>query len=185
MLDNDWVEAIVALPTDLFYNTGIETYVWLLTNRKAKARRGKVQLINASSERFWKPMRRSLGSKRREIPEDARKEIVRIYARMLNGNGEYGEFSKIFTVSDFGHREIRVERPLRLSFQVTPERIARLKLEKPFLKLDPSDQAALITCLQSEMAETLYRNRDQFEKDIATALKGTGIKIGPPVKKTI
>jgi type I restriction enzyme M protein len=185
MLENDWVEAIVGLPTDLFYNTGIETYVWLLTNRKTKARRGKVQLIDASSERFWKSMRRSLGSKRREIPEEARKEIVRIYARMLNGNGEYGEFSKIFTVSDFGHREIRVERPLRLSFQVTPERIARLKLEKPFLKLDPSDQDALVTCLQSKMAETLYRNRDGFEKHIAKALNGAGIKIGPPVKKTI
>ena len=117
MLENDWVEAIVALPTDLFYNTGIQTYVWLLTNRKPKVRRGKVQLIDASSERFWKPMRRSLGSKRREIPEESRKEIVRIYARMLNGNGEYAEFSKIFNVSDFGYREIRVERPLRRSFK--------------------------------------------------------------------
>jgi type I restriction enzyme M protein len=69
MLENDWVEAIVALPTDLFYNTGIQTYVWLLTNRKPPVRRGKVQLIDASGERFWKAMRKSLGSKRREIPE--------------------------------------------------------------------------------------------------------------------
>ena len=78
VLENDWVEAIVALPTDLFYNTGIQTYVWLLTNRKSNGRRGKVQSIDASSERFWKSMRKSLGSKRREIPEDARKEIVRL-----------------------------------------------------------------------------------------------------------
>ena len=185
MLENDWVEAIVALPTDLFYNTGIQTYVWLLTNRKTKSRRGKVQLIDASSERFWKSMRRSLGSKRREIPEDARKEIVRIYAGMLNGNGEYGEFSKIFLVSDFGYREIRVERPLRLSFQVTPERIARLRLEKPFVKLDPAEQVALITCLERTIPTDIYRNRGGFEKALAKGLKSSGIKISPPLKKTI
>ena len=66
MLENDWVESIVALPTDLFYNTGIQTYVWLLTNRKPAERRGKVQLIDASGEQFWKSMRKSLGEKRRE-----------------------------------------------------------------------------------------------------------------------
>jgi type I restriction enzyme M protein len=185
MLENDWVEAIVALPTDLFYNTGIHTYVWLLTNRKPKPRRGKVQLIDASSERFWKPMRKSLGSKRREIPEDARKEIVRIYARMLNGNGEYGEFSKIFDVSDFGYREIRVERPLRLSFQVMPERIAQLKLEKPFLKLAPAEQQDIIGCLEEKVSNAVYRNRDGFEKALAKALKNSGIKLDPPVKKAI
>ena len=135
MLENDWVEAIVALPTDLFYNTGIQTYVWLLTNRKPTARRGKVQLIDASGERFWKSMRKSLGSKRREIPEAARKEIVRIYADMLNGNGGSAEFSKTFDTTDFGYREVRVERPLRLNFQAAPEGIERLKAEKAFLKL--------------------------------------------------
>jgi type I restriction enzyme M protein len=185
ILEKDWVEAIVALPTDLFYNTGIQTYVWLLTNRKAKARRGKVQLIDASSERFWKAMRKSLGSKRREIPEHARKEIVRIYARMLNGKGEYGEFSKIFDASDFGYREIRVERPLRLSFEVTPEHIARLKLEKSFLKLELAEQNAMIACLESKMPTNIYRNGDEFEKVLAKALKGAGIKISPPVRKVI
>jgi type I restriction enzyme M protein len=185
MLEKDWVEAIVALPTDLFYNTGIQTYVWLLTNRKPKARRGKVQLIDASSERFWKPVRKSLGSKRREIPEDARKEIVRIYARMLNGNGEYGEFSKIFDVAEFGHREIRVERPLRLSFAAIAERIALVKLEKAFLKLDAAEQDAIIVCLESKMPTTVYRNRDNFEKVLTKAMKSSGIKTSPPVKKVI
>ncbi|MGH6865532.1 MAG: type I restriction-modification system subunit M, partial [Methyloceanibacter sp.] len=127
MLENDWVEAIVALPTDLFYNTGIQTYVWILTNRKPKARRGKVQLINASGERFWKSMRKSLGSKRREIPEDARDEIVTIYADILNGNAGESEVSRIFDTTDFGYREIRIERPLRLSFQATPERLDQLR----------------------------------------------------------
>jgi len=185
MLENDWVEAIVALPTDLFYNTGIQTYVWLLTNRKAKPRRGKVQLIDASSERFWKSMRKSLGSKRREIPEEARKEIVRIYAKMLNGNGEYGEFSKVFRVADFGYREIRLERPLRLSFQVTPERIGRLRLDKTFLKIGSTEQEAIIACLESKLPTTLFRDANEFEKILAVALKGAGTKIGQTIKKSI
>jgi type I restriction enzyme M protein len=185
MLEKDWVEAIVGLPTDLFYNTGIQTYVWLLTNRKPKARREKVQLIDASSERFWKSMRRSLGSKRREIPEEARKEVVRIYARMLNGTVEYGEFSKIFDVSEFGYREIRVERPLRLSFQVTAERISNLKLEKSFLKLEQTEQVAILDVLESMTRTDIYQDRDVFEKDLSKGFKASGIKISPTQRKSI
>ena len=151
MLENDWVEAIVALPTDLFYNTGIQTYVWLLTNRKPTPRRGKVQLIDASGEQFWQSMRKSLGSKRREIPEAARKAIVRIYAEMLNGNGECGEFSKTFDTAAFGYREVRIEQPLRLNFQAAPERIERLKAEKAFLKLDAAVQTAIQETLGSRL----------------------------------
>src|SRR5690606_25426131 len=136
MLENDWVEAIVALPTDLFYNTGIQTYVWLLTNRKEAKRRGKVQLIDASGDRFWKPMRKSLGSKRRFIPDDAREVIVHILHEMANGGGEWADVSKIFDTQDFGYREIRVERPLRLNFQTQVERVDRLRSERAFLKLD-------------------------------------------------
>ena len=104
---------------------------------------------------------------------------------MLNGNGEYGEFSKIFDVADFGYREIRVERPLRLSFQATPQHIARLKVEKSFLKCDPAEQDAIIACLESNIPTKVYRNRDEFENALAKALKASGIKISPPVKKTI
>ncbi len=185
MLESDWVEAIVGLPEDLFYNTGIQTYVWLLTNRKPKARRGKVQLIDASSERFWKSMRKSLGSKRREIPEDARKEIVRIYARMLNGGGDYGEFSKILDVEDFGYREIRVERPLRLSFQVTEERIEQLKIEKLFLKLGPSEQSTIIKCLETKVPTKIYKNQEQFEEVLTKALKDSDAKVGQSIRKAI
>jgi type I restriction enzyme M protein len=185
MLENDWVEAIVALPTDLFYNTGIQTYVWLLTNRKSNDHRGKVKLIDASSERFWKSMRKSLGSKRREIPEDARKEIVRIYAEMLNGNGEHGEFSKIFDTTDFGYREIRVERSLRLNFQATPERLARLAEEKAIIKLDTAERDELLVALASHLPSEVFRNRDAFNKALGKALRGAGIKIGTPVKKAI
>jgi type I restriction enzyme M protein len=142
-------------------------------------------LIDASSERFWKAMRKSLGSKRREIPEAARHEIVRIYSEMLNGGGPFGEFSKIFDREDFGYREIRVERPLRLSFQVMPERLEALKAEKSFQKLGPSEQEDLMACFESRLATTAFKNRDAFEKAVGKALKGAGIKIGPPVKKAI
>ena len=185
MLENDWVEAIVALPTNLFYNTGIQTYVWLLTNRKPPARRGKVQLINASGKQFWIAMRKSLGSKRREIPDEARTEIVRIYAEILNGNGECGEFSKTFATTDFGFREVRVERPLRLNFQAAPERIERLKVEKAFRKLDANAQAAILETLDSRLPSTLFTNREQFDKALTGALKANDIKIGAPVKKSI
>ena len=184
MLENDWVEAIVALPTDLFYNTGIQTYVWLLTNRKPKERRGKVQLIDASGERFWKSMRKSLGSKRREIPEDARHEIVRIYADFLNGEGGESDVSKIFVTTDFGYREIRIERPLRLNFQASEERLARLDGQKAFAKLDAEDQAAIRVALAT-LPGDLFTNRDAFLKELNKALKAAGLKLRVPVKKAI
>lgn len=184
MFENDWVEAIIALPTDLFYNTGIQTYVWLLTNRKPTNRRGKIQLINASGEKFWKPMRKSLGSKRREIPEDARADIVRIYEGFLNGGSSEGDVAKIFDVTDFGYREIRVERPLRLNFQASTERIARLASEKVYARL-PEDEREKIKVALLTMGNTLFTNREAFEKVLAKALKAEGVKIAGPVKKAI
>lgn len=184
MLENDWVEAIVALPTDLFYNTGIQTYVWLLTNRKPKNRQGKIQLIDASSERFWKSMRKSLGSKRREITDEARAEIVRLYADFFNGESGQDDVSKIFNTTDFGYREIRVERPLKLNFQVSAERLARLAEQKPFARLDEADQAAIEAAIQA-IGDQLFTNRDVFEEELSKALKTTGLKIGAPVKKAI
>lgn len=184
MLENDWVEAIVALPTDLFYNTGIQTYVWLLTNRKPAERKGKVQLIDASGERFWKSMRKSLGSKRREIPEDARHEIVRIYAEFLNGGSGESDVSKIFATEDFGYREIRVELPLKLNFSVDPERLDRLTAQKAFAKLEPGAQAEI----RSELAkidDKLFTNRAEFDRSLTAALKQAQIKIGAPIKKAI
>jgi type I restriction enzyme M protein len=187
MLENDWIEAIVALPTDLFYNTGIQTYVWLLNNRKPPERRGKVQLIDASSERFWQSMRKSLGSKRREIPEEARHEIVRIYADMLNGEGseDWSDYSKLLNTTDFGYREIRVERPLRLNFQASPERLVQLADEKAFQKLDERERQKLIDALSGHLPTTLFTNRDAFEKALNKSLQGAGLKPGAPVKKAI
>src|SRR5690625_1940318 len=185
LLENDWVEAIIALPTDLFYNTGIQTYVWLLTNRKPPERVGKVQLIDASSERFWEPMRRSLGNKRRQIPETARRQIVRLYADMLNGTGdadEWGDYSKVFATTDFGYREIRVERPLRLNFQVNDERIERLAMVKAFQNLKESEQEAIVAALRT-MPDTLFKNRDTFVSELDAALDAAGLMLRAPVRR--
>ena len=183
MLENDWVEAIVALPTDLFYNTGIQTYIWLLTNRKPEGRRGKVQLIDASGERFWKSMRKSLGSKRREIPEEAHAEIVRTYAGFRDGDGE-GEVSRIFDTVDFGYREIRVERPLRLNFSVDPDRLDRLVAQRDFIKLEDDDQTQIRSALMG-IDDKLFMNRVEFEKALASTLRDAGIKVNTPVRKAI
>jgi type I restriction enzyme M protein len=185
MLENDWIEAIVALPTDLFYNTGIQTYVWLLTNRKRKERRGKVQLIDASGERFWKPMRKNLGSKRREIRDDARETIAHIFHEMANGGGPWAEVSKTFDTTDFGYREIKIERPLRLNFQASVERIERLKLAKPLLKLDPAEQDDVLNVVTNRLSDALFKDRRSFEAALTKAFKGAGVKIGAPVKKAI
>lgn len=184
MLENDWVEAIVALPTDLFYNTGIQTYVWLLTNRKPSARQGKVQLIDASGERFWASMRKSLGSKRREIPDAARDDIVRLYEGFLNGRSGECDVSKIFSTTDFGYREIRVERPLRLNFEASEERIARLADEKAFQKLSEDEREEIEVVLLG-MGGARLTSRSAFEKALTKALKAEGIKVAAPVKKAI
>jgi type I restriction enzyme M protein len=185
IIENDWLEAIVALPTDLFYNTGIQTYVWLLTNRKTKSRRGKIQLIDASNERFWQPMRKSLGSKRREIPEVARQEIVKIYHEQLNGGSGWGEFSKIFDVAEFGYREIRVERPLKLNFQSSEERLAILRQDKTFIKLAKNEQAELIELLSVDPLKKLITNYNDFEKALKKFLKNISFKLSAPLKKAI
>jgi type I restriction enzyme M protein len=106
IIENDWLEALVALPTDMFYNTGIATYIWLLTNHKAPARRGTIQLIDATT--FCQKMRKSLGSKRKELGPADIARIAGLY-RAFAAN----EHSKIFDNADFGYRTITVERPLR------------------------------------------------------------------------
>ena len=117
ILENDWLEAIIALPTDLFYNTGIGTYIWVLSNHKDALRKGKVQLIDASA--MHAPMRKSLGSKRKYLSDEQIAEIAKRHEAF-----EDGPNSKIFATTDFGYRRITVERPLRLRFFVTPDKLA-------------------------------------------------------------
>jgi type I restriction enzyme M protein len=124
IIENDWLEAIVALPEQMFYNTGIGTYIWFVTNRKEKRRKGKIQLLDARE--FFVPMKRSLGDKRRKIGEgkegepDQIADIVKLYGRFKDGDN-----SKIFDNTDFGYTRVTVERPLRLRYQMTLEDKAR------------------------------------------------------------
>lgn len=111
VLENDLVEAIIGLPTDMFYNTGISTYVWILSNRKPEARKGKVQLIDASS--FWQKMRKSLGSKRKELSDEHIAEITRLFGNFIEAEKDGAPISRIFKNEDFGYRTITVERPLK------------------------------------------------------------------------
>lgn len=184
MLENDWVEAIIALPTNLFYNTDIQTYVWILTNRKHESRRSKVQLIDASSGCFWKSMQKSLGNKRREIPDKARRKIIEIYQKQLNGEAGWGEFSKILATTELGYREIRVERPLRLSFECTEKRLETLKRDKAFGKLSESRQQELLQRLVMLPKQT-FKSREVFKAELKKALEFLSFNLTAPVKKAI
>jgi len=170
LLQNDLVEAIVALPTDMFYNTGIATYVWILSNHKAVARQGKVQLIDGSQH--YAKMRKSLGSKRQYITEDQISELVRLY-----GSFEQTAQSKIFPIDAFGYRRITVERPLRLNFQTSAERIAKVLEEKALQRLDSAALQQLLAALQTMDAGQLHRNREQFSKLLKKALAVHGVSL--------
>ena len=193
IIENDFLEGIVALPNDLFYNTGIATYIWILTNRKnddilnGPIRKGKIQLVDATS--FFKKMRKSLGSKRNEISKKHIEEITRIY-----GDFKEGEYCKIFDNKDFGYLKVTIERPLRLNFQISEERIENLYSESAFSKLYDEDkvqelelekekmtikkkdfktleklyegkelQDNILSVLRENISDKLYKNRDEFE----------------------
>lgn len=178
LLQNDLVEAIIALPTDMFYNTGIATYVWVLSNHKAAVRQGKVQLIDGS-QHFAK-MRKSLGSKRQYLTEDQIDELVRLYGRF-----EETPQSKIFPVEAFGYRRITVERPLRLNFQVSSQRIEKVLEEKAIEKLEAPARQRLIEALQTMDASLLHRNREQFSKLLKKTLSAHDASPSTPELKAI
>ena len=178
IIENDWLEAIVALPTDMFYNTGIATYIWIITNQKTNQRKGKIQLIDATE--FHSPMRKSLGSKRKLISDEQIKTITQLF-----GDYEEGEKSKIFDNTDFGFHRITVERPLKLNFQTSPERIEMLKQVKAFAKLKETDQAEIIGALESLDARKVYKSRDEFLKALKMAIKDAGVDVKTPMLKVI
>ena len=188
IIENDWLEGVVALPDQLFYNTGIYTYLWIVTNRKAKQRRGKVQLVNAAS--FFKKMRKSLGNKRHEVCEPQRDEITRLY-----GEFKEGEHVRIFDNEDFGYRRITVERPLRVNFAATPGRLAALEADSAFQALAASkkrkdkkaaeaeiaagrkQQQAILQALKPLGAEGVVKNREAFTEKVKAAFKRGSVKV--------
>jgi len=191
IIESDMLEAIVAMPEQLFYNTGIATYVWIVTNRKLPERKGKVQLVNAVS--FFKKMTRSLGNKRNEISNDHIETITEIY-----GDFQKNEYCKILDNEDFGYWRIAVERPLRLNFQFTPDRIERLKADRAFKMLASSsrgsqmvmkglreDQQAILDMLSGMDSARVYKNREESTKVLKRRIKASGVQVSRSVFKAI
>jgi type I restriction enzyme M protein len=184
LIENDLVEAIIALPTDMFYNTGIATYIWILSNSKKQKhpeRVGKIQLINGAD--FFQKMRKSLGSKRKELGTKDIASIVQLYGSFEDD----GETSKIFNNQDFGYSTITVERPLKLNFAFTPERIEAALAQKPIEKLSDDDRQLLEKALRSGMIEPVetHKNRDSFLKILRPSLAKFGLKLATPVLKAV
>jgi type I restriction enzyme M protein len=180
IIENDMLEAIVALPGQLFYNTGIHTYVWILTNHKPKERLGKIQLVNATA--YWEKMRKSLGNKRHKLNEQHIKDISSLYHEFKD-KGD----SKIFNNEDFGYTKVMVERPLQLNYQASDERLENLYSYSAFTKLAVSKnkniekkikeeqegkelQKKIIKALKN-IGDKLFKNWDEFEKEVIKAVK--------------
>jgi type I restriction enzyme M protein len=196
IMENDWLEAVVALPDQLFYNTGIYTYLWIVTNRKKPQRRGKIQLVDAT--KFFKKMRKSLGNKRNEVCESQRDEVTRFY-----GDSQENGYVRIFDNQDFGYRRITAERPLRLNFAVDEERLTRLKETPALVKLATSQkrkdtqaaqveeamgrklQDAILSALSSLEPKGVVKNRDRLTEMMDDAFKKARIKVPAALFKAI
>jgi type I restriction enzyme M protein len=213
IVENDWLDAIVALPDQLFYNTGIFTYVWLVTNRKAPERRGKVQLIDGT--RFFGKMKKGLNNKRNELSDAHIARLTELYGNFTDGERERvctdekagileeRAVSRIFDNHEFGFLKVTVERPLRMNFEATPERIARLDEQSAFVNLAVSKKRKDAKAVEAEEAagreeqqrirdicSTLagagrYMDREAFEADLDRAAKRFGAKLPTPIKKAI
>ncbi len=210
IIENDWLDAIVALPDQLFYNTGIFTYVWLVTNRKAPERAGRVQLIDGT--RFFQKMKKSLNNKRNELSETHIDRLTETYGNFrdgeretvpIDGTAEERVVSRIFENRGFGFLKVTVERPLRLNFEATAERIARLDEQSAFFGLAGSkkrkdakvvaaeeaagraQQDAIRAMLAKLAGKGRYMDRERLETDLDAAAKRARVPLPTPIKKAI
>ena len=191
IIESDYLEAIIGLPDQLFYNTGIRTYIWVLTNQKPEERKGKIQLVDASQK--YIKMRKSLGNKRHQLSDKDIDDILDLYCKF-----DENDVIKVFDNEDFGYTKVTVERPLQLNFEVNEERLENLYAVNAFSKLAASKSKDPETKLleekegkqlQDEIIKSLqkidqhYKNWDEFEKRIKTALKP--FKLSPSFIKNI
>ncbi|MGH7596823.1 MAG: type I restriction-modification system subunit M [bacterium] len=218
IIENDWLEAVVALPDQLFYNTGISTYIWILTNRKEAERKSKIQLIDA--RQFYVKMRKSLGNKRNKIGDrdenepDQIGELTKIHGRFrddetrrlaIDGQQKNIIVSKIFDNADFGFHKITVERPLRLNFQASAERIARIEDESGFKNLAISNKKnekvrlqeiaegkkrqeeirTLLRTLGEAGGQQLYKDRKDFLTDLRKLDNERNVRLSAPELKAV
>jgi type I restriction enzyme M protein len=226
LLENDWLEAVVALPDQLFYNTGISTYVWILTNRKELQRKGKVQLIDG--RRFFVKMPKSLGNKRNKIGDPADRatepdqiaDLTRIFGNFQDGETrtlveedpitkqpveKVRVVSKVFDNADFGYHKITVDRPLRLNFQASQERIARLDAHNGFANLATSNKKneqarieeieagrqrqsqirALLTSFAKKRGDRIHKDRTEFLTALREVDRASGVNLSAPELKAV
>ena len=218
IIENDWLEAIVALPDQLFYNTGISTYIWVLTNRKEPRRQGKVQLIDG--RQFFVKMRKSLGNKRNELSPEQIDDLTRIHGAFEDSETRDLPYedpitheqrtrprvvSKVFDNEDFGYRKVTVERPLRLNFAATEERIARIEDERAFQNLAKSKKRTgpahdaevkegqerqevirgLLHSLADATAGEVVRDRETFVEVLRGVEAAAVVKLSATERKTV
>lgn len=215
ILENDWLEAIVALPDQLFYNTGIYTFIWIVTNRKEKGRQRKVQLIDGTA--FYSKMRKSLGDKRNRLGDGTDgtpnhiDELTRIYGDNTNndvrevnceGTTTRRTVSKVFKTTDFAYRKVTIDRPLRLRFLVTSEGLARLAESSAFANLAVSkkkdrkqreqeeaegraQQTAITSMLTRRLGDQEWLDRARFLEALETAAEAEGVDLPKPVRTAI
>ncbi|WP_435333444.1 type I restriction-modification system subunit M [Haloarchaeobius sp. TZWWS8] len=170
IIENDWLEAIVGLPENLFYNTGIPTFILVLSNRKPEQRKGKIQLIDARE--MYDELNKNLGDKSHEISEEHISEITNIFGD-LEANGR----SKIFPNEEFGYRRIVIDRPLRLSFRATSERINDLDEERAFTNRDEKKQEAVKDALSELPSDKVWNDREVFLQEVNTVFESEGISV--------
>jgi type I restriction enzyme M protein len=181
IIENDWLEAIIGLPDQLFYNTGISTYIWILTNRKRRERQGKMQLVNAVS--LFRKMRKSLGNKPNEIAPEQIEGIVRLY-----GDFEEGRWVKIFRNEEFGYRQITIERPLRLRYEATGDGIERALASKPIqveLAGDDGTKRQALAAVMREAAAQGPLEGKTATKAIEAGLLPPRLALSPAEKKAL
>ena len=170
LLEKDLIEAIVALPTDVFFRTNIATYLWILSNKKDASRKGKVQLINATS--LWSPIKNE-GNKRRIVSDDQRRKILDIYAA-----AETQEFSQMVDYRTFGYRRIKVLRPLRMNLIIDEQAISKLQGDKAWEKLSSEHQAFWLSVIKPFIGKTLeYTWAETFAKEVVKSDTAKGIKV--------
>ena len=186
IIQNDMLETIIAIPEQMFYNTGIFTYIWIVTNNKEQKRKGKIQLINAISEKFYKKMKTSLGKKRNYINDKQIEDITKIFMSFREGR-----YCKIFDNNDFGYVRVTVDRPLRRNFTASRERIEILKQQKVFLKLDeikPKPKVPRtkdVLHVLGKLPHKTYKDYDKFSNILIESFANAGWNLSAPLKKTI
>lgn len=188
IIENNMLEAIIGLPNDMFYNTGINTYIWIVTNNKANSRKDQIQLIDATSEKFYKKMKTSLGKKRNFIDDDQIESITKIFNDFDKSESEH---SKIFDKEDFGYTRITVERPLKRSFEISKDRLDELVKEDGFKKFDEykekpnQPKAKDVHKVLSEMPAKTCDDFEEFSTDVKEAFANTDYKLDANKLKTL